>query len=168
MVKHHASINVKKSVCKAVKNGMSIRMAATANSVAASTVFGWMEHFITDPSFKIKKRINISVSDYLDDVGKQLANEKTEELNRSTDDTAIYCGVTMEKNICMHLFIEDLANASCIRRERLPFLCQDLNFNVVESLRLCLITEYDAETSDDTNSISTDPSSNDHEPNKLF
>ena len=143
---------MKKSVCKAVKNEFSIRKAA-------STVFGWMEHFKTDPSFKIKKRLNIRVTDYFDDMGRQLANQKIEELSRSTDDTAIFCGVTMEKNIFMHLVIEDLANASCIRRKKLPFLCQDLSFNIVESLRLGLISEYDAETSEDTESISTDPRS---------
>ena len=47
---------------------------------------------------------------------------------------------------------------------KLPFLCQDLNYDVVESLRLSLISEYDAEFSDETNtSVSSDSTSNDLE-----
>ena len=161
MVKHHAPIQVKKSICKAIKNGMTIRKAATTNKFAAPTIFGWMKHFKQDPSFKMKICSTVLVSDYLDDVGRQQAHEKIDELNQSPDDTVTYCGVTVNKITCMHLVIEDMANASCIRRERLPFLCQDLNHSVVESLRLNLIREYDTELSDDDNSISTELTSND-------
>ena len=103
----------------------------------------------------------MSVNDYLDDVGRQMAYQKMDDLNESLDDDMIiHCGVSMRKKIFMHLYIEDLANARCERRQKLPFLCQDLNYDVVENLRLSLISAYDAEFSDDKNtSITSDSTS---------
>ena len=88
-----------------------------------------------------------------------MAYQKIDDLNESLDDDMImHCGVSMRKKTFMHLYIEDLANASCERRLKLPFLCQDLNYDVVENLRLTLISAYYAEFSDDTNTSTTSDS----------
>ena len=54
----------------------------------------------------------------------------------------------MEKDIYMYLVIEDLAKDSCQRRGKLPFSTDELDYNVIENIRVNLMNEYDAASSD--------------------
>ena len=117
------------------------------------TICRWMKSFKADPSFVNKNQLNckyidVNVSDFLDDMAVQSAIEEIGTLVETDDENVRYEGVHTEKDVDMYLVIEDLANASCERRGKLPFPTDELGYKVIENIRVALINEYDAISSD--------------------
>lgn len=130
-----------------------MRAASTKFGIPTSTISRWMKIFKADPSFVNKnqrncKYVDINMSDYLDNMAVQSALDEIDKMEKTNDINISYKGIDMEKDIYMFLIIEDLAKASCERRGMLPFPTDELDYIVIENIRVNLLNEYDAASSD--------------------
>ena len=133
---------------------ISVREAVRRNNIPASTISSWMKHFKADPSFINKNNrkcefMEINVADYLDDLAIISAKKEIEILHRTLDDEVKYEGVDVDKDLYMFLLIEDLASASCKRRNIMPFTVDQLEYEILENLRVVLLNDFDESIDDD-------------------
>ena len=154
MVKVRPSLETRKFVCRSIKKKeYSIRGASKKFHLASSTICRWMKSFKADLSFINKNQWNcdfldINNLDYLDGTAVESAIAEIGRLDNMDDTTVSYKGCHTEKDMYMYLFIEDLAKDSCQRRGKLPFTKDELDYKVIENLRVNLMNEYDAASSD--------------------
>ena len=148
------TVETRKFVCRSIKKKeYSIRGASKTFGIASSTICRWMKNFKADPSFTNKNQrncdfVDINVPDYLDSTAVQSAIAEIDRLDSMDDESVIYKGCHMEKDMYMYLIIEDLAKDSCQRRGKLPFATDELDYKIIENIRINLMNEYDATSSD--------------------